>query len=85
MKPHNFKQVNVVLPKTQGPYTLLPVHRTPHGETWSCWRASLLERLAILMTGRVWVCTKTLNKPVQLQLLMAFNPFEEGSKELMDV
>ena len=65
MKPIEFKEQNVVYAKDQPEYMPLPAHKvkdSPRGEVISCWNLSLIERLRILFTGKIWVCLLSFNK-----------------------
>ena len=66
MKPIEFKEQNVVFAKDQPQYQPLPAfkNKTLEGEVISCWQLSIIERLRILFTGKLWVSLMTFNKPL---------------------
>lgn len=57
MKPVFFKQQNVVVGKDQEEYLDLPAYvdkESPGREVISCWQLSFMERLKVLITGKIW-------------------------------
>ena len=68
MKPIRFSEVNVTFAEHQPPYLPLPANRMPDGTVTSCWELSLLERLRLLFTGKMWFSLQTFNRPPQPQL-----------------
>lgn len=84
MEAIKFKQVNCVLAEDQPEYKPLPVFRGSEvtGEVISCWRPSIIERLMILFTGRIWLSTWTFGHAFQPTLLEAGDPFKRKTKEL---
>jgi hypothetical protein len=82
MRPTTFPQANGTLGGgpaerygTADDVVDLPVHRTG-AEIISCWRLSWRERLAVLLSGRVWlrVLAARTHAPVAVD---ADSPFEE--------
>jgi len=67
MKIVKFKEVNSNYAKDQPEYNTLPAHRTVDGQVTSCWKLSFLERLQVLITGRVYFTLMTFNNPLQPQ------------------
>ena len=65
MKPTKFPEQNTVFAENQPEYLPLPVFRDKEGQVVSCWKLSLKERLRVLFTGHIWLCTLTFNKPLQ--------------------
>jgi hypothetical protein len=65
MKPIRFKECNSTYAKTQSEYAPLPVYKSTDGIATSCWRCSILERIKVLFTGKIWVSVMTFNKPLQ--------------------
>lgn len=55
MKPIKFKEQNTVFAEDQPKYLPLPVHKTKDGQIISCWKLSLLERLKICISGKLWL------------------------------
>ena len=70
MKPIEFDGVNCVYAKDQPEYLPLPVRRSDDGKVLSCWRMNWWERVAVLLTGCVWLELWTFNNPLQPQRLM---------------
>lgn len=73
MKPIPFKEANTRLTGVDSPtwdvspgYVSAPVLEieSPHGDIVSCWHLSFVERLRLLLTGKVWVCLRSYNKPL---------------------
>jgi len=88
MKPTTFPEANGTLYGgesekfgTWSDVANLPVHRTTkwHEEVISCWRPSLVERLSIVVFGRVWLRVAGLTSPpVSLQgKRSVFEPAQE--------
>jgi hypothetical protein len=74
MKPITFKGQNTVFAKDQPEYFPLPAFKTEDGRVVSCWKLSILERLYLLLRGRLWFQSKTFNRPLQPQLLTVNTP-----------
>lgn len=66
MKPIQFKEANITFAKDQPEYQPLPAFKNQgmQGEVISCWKLSFRERVRILVTGKLWVCLLTFNKPL---------------------
>lgn len=66
MKPINFPEANIVFAKDQPEYLPLPAYKNKSdlGEVVSCWELTLIERLRLLITGKLWVSLLTFNKPL---------------------
>ena len=64
MKPIKFKEQNCVFAEKQDEYLNLPALKTKEGVVISCWDLSLLERLRLLFTGRLWLGLWSFNKPL---------------------
>lgn len=69
MKIVKFPQCNTVYAENQPRYLLLPAHRTKSGIVISCWELSILERLKVLVTGKVYLALMTFKRPLQPQLM----------------
>ena len=65
MKPIKFEEVNVTYAEDQPEYLPLPVLKTESGELISCWKLTLMERLRLLFSGKLWLTTLTFNLPLQ--------------------
>lgn len=74
MKPITFAQANTTYAKDQPPYLPLPAYKTEDGIVISCWQLSLLERLKLLIAGRIYVKMLTFNKPLQ-PIKLELQPF----------
>lgn len=77
MKPVAFKEQNCVYAKDQPQYQQLPVYRTEEGRVISCWKLTWWERVAVLLSGRIWWSVLTFNHPLQPQLPLARSPFRK--------
>jgi len=75
MKPVKFAEQNCVYAKDQPEYLPLPVHKKSDGEVVSCWALTWLERIRVLLTGRMWWSVLTFNHPLQPQRPQVDNPF----------
>jgi len=77
MKPIQFPEANVTFAEGQEEYHNLPafVEDSIDGRVISCWRLSWLERLKVLVTGRVWSHVLTFHRSLQPQLLDVNSPF----------
>jgi hypothetical protein len=64
MEPIEFKEQNIVFAKDQPPYLPLPVFKDDYGQVVTCWNLSFKERLKVMLTGKVWLCLSTFNKPL---------------------
>ena len=78
MKIVKFDGWNVVYAKDQPGYLPLPAFRTEEGEVVSCWGLSFVERVKVLLTGRVWLSVLTFNKPLQPLLMTVDKPTFES-------
>lgn len=79
MTPIEFPQQNNVLAKHQPQYLPLPVFMDGV-ETISCWRLTIMERLTLLFTGKLWLRQMNFGEALQPQLPTAEYPF--GTVEL---
>lgn len=66
MKALEFKEQNLVFAKDQPEYLPLPVFKndSPKGEVIFCMGLSFMERLRVLISGKIWVRLLTFNKPL---------------------
>ena len=66
MKPIKFKHQNVEFAKNQDEYNTLPALRidSPQGEVISCWKLSIIERVKLLISGKIWLSLMSFNKPL---------------------
>jgi hypothetical protein len=66
MKPIEFKEQNTIYGKKQSEYKPLPAVRidSPEGEVISCWELSLVEKIRVLFTGKVWISQMSFNRPI---------------------
>lgn len=65
MTPITFEGSNTVFAKDQPPYRPLPAHRSATGRVTSCWALNWRERVALLLTGRLWLAQLTFGQPLQ--------------------
>ena len=65
MRPTKFKESNKTYAENQPEYLPLPVFKSIDGQVVSCWQLSLRERIKLLITGKLWLCLHTFNKPLQ--------------------
>ena len=64
MKPIDFKERNVMIAEDQDEYLTLPALKFQTGETVSCWKLNFIERIKVLITGKVWHSVLNFDKPV---------------------
>ena len=76
MKPIEFKEQNVIYAKDQEPYLPLPAYRDKE-QIFHCWKLSILERIKILLTSKLWINVLNFNNPPQPIKPMVDNPFKE--------
>lgn len=65
MKPTNISNQNCTYAKDQPEYIPLPARKTADGIVSTCWKMSLAERLAVLLTGKIFLHVMTFNQPLQ--------------------
>lgn len=81
MKPINFPEQNMVIAENQDEYLSLPAFRSDDGTVVSCWKLSLLERLKVLFTGKMYLQILTFGGALQPQLPSIDSPFIEIEEE----
>lgn len=66
MKPIKFKGHNIVFAENQPEYRPLPAFKAgdKEGTVIFCMKLSLIERLRLLITGKLWCSLLTFNKPL---------------------
>lgn len=76
MKLIEFKEQTVIIAKDQPEYTPLPAyqHRDQPDTITFCWKLSLIERLKVLLTGKVWHSVLTFNQSLQPVMLQVNKP-----------
>ena len=67
MKPIQFKEANSIFAENQPEYIPLPAFKnnTEEAEVITCWKLTFLERLRILIFGKIWLCLLTFNQPLK--------------------
>jgi len=80
MKPIKFDGYNCVYSKDQEEYLELPAykHGDEFGSVSSCWGLTVLERLKILFTGKIFVTILSFNKALTPQRLQVESPVPEN-------
>lgn len=75
MEPITFPEQNVVIAENQPPFLPFPAFVDLRTSTVvGCWRLTLLERIRVLWTGRIWQSVLTGGTALQPQLLDATKP-----------
>jgi len=74
VKPTSFAGQTVVFAKHQREYTPLPAHISKDGVATFCWQLTWLERVRLLITGKLWHQVLTFNSPLQPQKLTTHKP-----------
>lgn len=66
MKAVKFKEQNCTFAENQPEYTPLPALKlnTEIQEVISCWKLSFVERIQVLILGRIWLSLATFGKPL---------------------
>lgn len=77
MKPIKFLGHNVVFAEDQKEYLPLPA-LVIDDLTISCWQLTLMERLMLLFTGKLWLSQLNFGQPLQPQLPSVKCPFTFG-------
>jgi hypothetical protein len=64
MKPKKFRECNVIFCENPEEYAPFPVfiNDSPRGEVVSCWHLSFIERLRLLIKGKIWLSVLTFNR-----------------------
>ena len=75
-----FNECNVTYAKDQPEYLQLPAMRKEDGEIVTCWKPSIIERIKILFTGKIWLNILTFNKPLQPLKMSGNKPFTSSTK-----
>jgi hypothetical protein len=67
MKPVHFREVNKVYAKDQPQYLSLPVYENSSrgGMAIHCWKLSFLERMKIILKGKLWITVLNFGEPLQ--------------------
>ncbi|MBU2685696.1 MAG: hypothetical protein KKF27_20835 [Gammaproteobacteria bacterium] len=76
MKIIKFRECNVTFAEDQPEYLPLPALKMPDGQVISCWNLTIIERLKVLLTGKIWLSVLTFNKPLQPLLMATDKPFK---------
>lgn len=76
MKPIPFKEYNKIIAKNQPEYLDLPVHMKD-GVATSCWKLSIIDKIRIIFTGKVYLSIWTFDNPLQPQLMSIDNLTKE--------
>lgn len=76
MKLIEFKEQNIVIAKNQPEYLPFPAYSfsDDEGTIVGCWSLSLLERMHVLIFGKIWHSILTFKYPLQPQLLSTIKP-----------
>lgn len=79
LSPIEFPEQTIIIAKDQPEYRPLPaqVREGPEGIRITCWQLSPLDRLKILLTGKLWCSVWTFNQPLQ-PLFFSVNKADMG-------
>ena len=72
MNPVKFKGHNTVIAEDQPEYIALPAHRDTsnnEGRVTTCWKLSFMDKVRVLLWGRVWLQQLTFHEPLQPVIL----------------
>ncbi len=78
MYPVTFPEVTAIYAKNQPEYRPLPAC-VDGDRTTTCWHLTLLERLKLLFTGRLWLQQLNFGGPLQPQLPTVNTPYPPKS------
>ena len=78
MNPIEFPEQTIVWAKNQPPYLPLPAF-TNDRETISCWKLNWIERLKVLLFGKMWLRQMNFGEPLQPQAPSIESPFVVGN------
>ena len=78
MKPIIFRGMTCTYAENQQQYLPLPAYK--HDDAWecvsSCWGLSIVERIKVLFTGKIYVTLATFGKPLSPQKVSVDSPVE---------
>lgn len=77
MTPIEFKEQTIVWSKNQPPYLPLPAY-TDDRQTISCWKLDIIERIKVLLFGKLWLRQMNFGAPLQPQAPSIDTPFLES-------
>ena len=75
MKAIEFKGCNITYAENQPEYLPLHAHKSKDGLVTSCWELSLLERLKVVFTGKIYLLILTFNRPLQPLKMLIKRPW----------
>ena len=78
MKPIEFPEQTIVWAKNQPPYLPLPAY-TDDRETISCWQLTWMERIKVMLFGRLWLRQLNFGAALQPQSPTVDAPFEKAA------
>ena len=78
MKAVKFREHNRMYAEDQPEYLSLPAHRSDEGIVTTCWKLSFLERIRVILTGKVYAQAMTFDKPLQPLKMSVSNPVKGG-------
>jgi len=83
MRPIKFKGYNCIYAEDQKEYLQLPAykHNDERGTVTACWRLTLLKRIKVLFTGRIFISLLSFNQPLTPHLLETKNPARKDSND----
>jgi len=74
MKIVEFEGCNVTYAENQPEYLPLKCHRDNDGKVTSCWGLSFVERIKVLLFGKIYLQILTFNNPLQPLKMTAEKP-----------
>lgn len=82
MEPIEFKEQNKVYAKNQPEYLPLPVYEDNEqgGRVFHCWKLTFLEKVKIVLTGKLWINVLHFGNPLQPIRPMVESPFDKIKK-----
>ena len=74
MKAIEFTGCNAIYAEGQPEYLNLPVHKAEDGLITTCWELSFIDRIKVVLKGKVFLQVLTFNKPLQPLRMLSRKP-----------
>ncbi len=74
MKAIEFTECNATYAENQPEYLNLPVHKAEDGLITTCWKLSFIDKIKVLLKGKVFLQVLTFNKSLQPLRMLVRKP-----------
>ncbi len=74
MKAIEFTGCNAIYAKGQPEYLDLPVHKAEDGLVTTCWELSFIDKIKVVLTGKIFLQVLTFNRPLQPLKMLVRKP-----------